>query len=248
MYEGHSIFPNHEEEKKYIAEIPQLQKDAARLGKGKGKALTLGCEEQEDRQQEQQKVSEEKANCTYLNTISRQNKKKFRGMDVTGVVNVMCDHGIPQGMVDLQVGEQFANTDLALAHTLHCTKHSKGSVPDQVLSYNSQCNYCVHLFNCFSQWFPDLVHLIWDMQFTILAMHVQNHLDMCMYLYASAYKECTGHFHEEGAEGIWAETNALGPAVRQMSNGHRQDVIIKMIMAWATRKVVNMGTYLQSYS
>ncbi|KAF9536538.1 hypothetical protein CPC08DRAFT_595712, partial [Agrocybe pediades] len=63
--------------------------------------------------------SEEKTTCSKFNAIELQNKLKFRGSVITGVLGVEClRHMFFISMVDLQKGERYANADFALAHAL----------------------------------------------------------------------------------------------------------------------------------
>ncbi|KAJ7261662.1 hypothetical protein C8J57DRAFT_1232508 [Mycena rebaudengoi] len=56
----------------------------------------------------------------------------------------------------------------------------------------------------------------------------------------ASYMECVGHFHGETAEQYWPEANQLGPHVRQMNNGHRQDTMINHHGDWNHKKTMNM--------
>lgn len=128
-----------------------------------------------------------------------------------------------------------------MAEGLKQRDFDKGKVPSQTLSYDCQCKYCRHLIERMLRAFPSLSHLLKDFRFTIPAVHVHNHLDVCMWLFAAAYKECTGRFHGKTAEQIWAEFNLLGAATRQMTMGHRQDEIIKGITGWNLRKFMQIS-------
>lgn len=136
---------------------------------------------------------------------------------------------------------RFSNGDLALGEGLKQRDFDKGKVPTQTLSYDCQCKYCRHLIERMLEAFPNLAHLLQDFRFTIPAVHVRNHLAVCMWLFAAAYKTCTGRFHGETAEQIWAEFNLLGAATRQMAMGHRQDTIIESLTGWNLRKFVHIG-------
>ncbi|KAJ7872006.1 hypothetical protein B0H14DRAFT_2344918 [Mycena olivaceomarginata] len=69
----------------------------------------------------------------------------------------------------------------------------------------------------------------------------QGHQDSCSYLFGTAYMECVGHFHGESAEQYWPESNQLGPHVRQMNNGHRQDTMINHHGDWNYKKTAQIG-------
>jgi hypothetical protein len=41
-----------------------------------------------------------------LAAINKQNRKKFKNMDITGIVNIQCSHVYIKSSVDLQLGEK----------------------------------------------------------------------------------------------------------------------------------------------
>lgn len=91
--------------------------------------------------------------------------------------------------------------------------------------------------------FPTKKDLIARTQFSIDALHVNDHLDRCMYLLSAAYQDCTGHFHGVGTEQYWSENNQMGPQTRQMNPGHRQDKIIAHHNDWNWKKTCAHGEY-----
>ena len=112
---------------------------------------------------------------------------------------------------------------------------------DEVATYDIACEYFIHLEERFEAHFPDLVPLIKRMRWGVPALHVQGHQESCTYLFGTAYMECVGHFHGETAEQYWPEANQLGPHVRQMNNGHRQDTMINHHGDWNYKKTMQMG-------
>lgn len=140
--------------------------------------------------------------------------------------------------------DRFSNADLAFATAIELRAFEEDKVPTQTLSYDCNCKYCRHLLERITAAFPHLAYLLEGMRFTIPAVHVRNHLDMCMWLFAAQYKECVGHFHGESVEQQWAEFNLLAAIVRQMSPGARQDYLIVMITAWNMRKLMTIGEWV----
>ncbi|KAJ6563164.1 hypothetical protein B0H10DRAFT_1966261 [Mycena sp. CBHHK59/15] len=182
-------------------------------------------------------ISKEKSTCNYLKAVNNQDKKKFKNMAITGTINCQCSHVFILSCVDLYYGERFANTDKALAMELRqhqptdsfkVSLHLEVEDVDQATTYDIACEYFVHLEERFENNFPDLVPMI------------KCHQDSCTYLFGTAYMECVGHFHGETAEQYWPEANQLGPHVRQMNNGHRQDTMIHHHGDWNHKKMMNM--------
>ncbi|KAJ7243463.1 hypothetical protein C8J57DRAFT_1243408 [Mycena rebaudengoi] len=198
-------------------------------------------------------ISKEKSTCNYLNVANKQNKKKFKNMAITGTVNCQCSHVFILSCVDLHYGERFANTDKVLAMDLENHRPNKSfqvqlklEVDDinEVTTYDIACEYFIHLEERFQANFPHLVPFIQQMRWGVPALHVQGHQDSCTYLFGTAYMECIGHFHGETAEQYWPEANQLGPHVRQMNNGHRQDTMIFHHGDWNHKKLMDITTSL----
>ena len=141
--------------------------------------------------------------------------------------------------------DRFANADMALA--LDLQKHHPNESfqiilqmevndVDEVTTYDIACAYVINLHSRFEKHFPDLLPFIEKMHWGIPALHVQGHQESCTYLFGTFYMECVGHFHGESAEQYWPEANQLGPHVRQMNNGHRQDTLINHHGDWNWKK------------
>lgn len=109
------------------------------------------------------------------------------------------------------------------------------------LSYDCNCQYAANIMERFRERFPELVKRIKKMRFCIPVVHIRDHKETCEYLYGSFYTEGGCHFHGEQAESIWAEFNQLGGRTRQMSPGHRHDVLNDHIGDWNWQKTASMG-------
>ncbi|KJA19668.1 hypothetical protein HYPSUDRAFT_204406 [Hypholoma sublateritium FD-334 SS-4] len=172
--------------------------------------------------------SKEKVICDHLKAMEKQNRKKFKNMDVTGVVQIQCSHVMVKSTVDLQLGERFANTDYAI--TLAIRQYQSGNLTDDVidilLSYDISCGYCVNALERFSHNFEDLADTVKKFRWLIPLLHVQN--------------------HKNDSEMIWAESNQLGAQTRQMNAGHRHNTIINVMSDWNWKKVANMANALMN--
>jgi hypothetical protein len=115
---------------------------------------------------------------------------------------------------------------------------------DEAATYDIACEYVVNLVSRFEKHFPDQLQSVKKMRWGVPALHVQGHQDSCTYLFGTAYMECVGHFHGETAEHYWPEANQLGPHVRQMNLGHRQDTIINHHGDWNHKKTMHLGMSL----
>ncbi|THU83255.1 hypothetical protein K435DRAFT_871479 [Dendrothele bispora CBS 962.96] len=215
FFNSRSFFPSKEEVDEYEGTVPQLQS------------------------------FKHKADCGWIKAIAKQNSKKFRGMDITGIINRQCDHVFVEASANMTAGERYATTDLcqAKAEGLRRVKPGQKS-HDKVVSYDAMCAYCVNFKKRFQKYFPHLYEDIKSTRVCIPLVHVQNHADICMYLYASVYKPCVGRFIGETAEMLWPELNQIGGATRQMTPGRREDTIIFHMTYWNFRKQNNTATTL----
>ncbi|KAJ6521770.1 hypothetical protein DFH09DRAFT_1330882 [Mycena vulgaris] len=200
-------------------------------------------------------VTKEKSTCVYLKVVNRQDRKKFKNMDVTGTINAQCSHVFVVASVDMHHSERFANADAALARMLRrMDLRRSGDVKlrlaleniDQVVTYDIACEYYVKIKARFraSPDLADVADIVDRIRWGIPALHVTGHKADCMYLFGTAYMDCVGHFHGETAEAYWPSANKIGGHARQMNNGHRQDTLIANANDWNWKKTVKMHVSL----
>jgi hypothetical protein len=135
---------------------------------------------------------------------------------------------------------RFANVDYALALGLRQRPLKDAEDVDHVVSYDCACQYCVNARKRFAEFLPDVAPIIERARWAVPALHVQGHKEDCMYAFSTAYMEGVGHFHGETAEHYWPEANQLGPHVRQMNTGHRQDTLDDHHGDWNWKKTMNL--------
>ncbi|KIY51161.1 hypothetical protein FISHEDRAFT_57253 [Fistulina hepatica ATCC 64428] len=103
--------------------------------------------------------------CVTLNVVNKQKESKFKGMDITGVVNCQCSHICIRTSADTHLGEGYHIVNEAVACSLW---DLKGNIPGNPLaslmkvyvdlSYNAACQYSVNWINCMRHEHPDLVN------------------------------------------------------------------------------------------
>ncbi|KAJ3519411.1 hypothetical protein NMY22_g13219 [Coprinellus aureogranulatus] len=194
-----------------------------------------------------------KTTCKYLNVMNKQDRKKFKNMDITGIVNVQCGHVFIKASTDMQLGERFANSDYALHHAN--IQHRDLDAPedqrymtciDHLCSYDIGCGWGKNRAARFEQ-MTESKAVVKSMRVLIPLVHVQNHKDNCMYRHACSYVANAGHFHGETCEQYWAESNPLGAQARQMNKGRRTDVIVDHHSLWNHIKTQNLSEDLAEH-
>ncbi|THU94665.1 hypothetical protein K435DRAFT_667945 [Dendrothele bispora CBS 962.96] len=194
--------------------------------------------------------STEKTTCAHLKAANMQNKAKFIGLVISGVIAVTCArhnfflHG---GMVNLTRGEKFNLTDLALAGVLSFLL----LVRHIVLTYDIACQYDKNLVKRFKENFigTPFEHLGLDEivdRFLCLVpkMHLKGHIPNCQYEYSLNFTPNVGRTYGEGIEGIWAEAKQAGGMTQEMNAGHRIDTLNALQNDWNIGKLQNLFSSL----
>ena len=104
------------------------------------------------------------------------------------------------------------------------------------------CIWFVNMFPRFIEHHPELLHRLLDVTPIVPSVHICGHRNFCHYVYAPAYVPCIGHFFGETAEFVWPYLNSVAGQTRQMTNGRRQDTIIRYENEWNERKNQRGGT------
>ncbi|KAJ2911567.1 hypothetical protein MD484_g8844, partial [Candolleomyces efflorescens] len=126
----------------------------------------------------------EKTTCTHLNAAEKQDRKKFKNMNITGIINIQCLHVFVKSTVDMHLGERFSLTDLAyylalceytalnidisetpLCHITSC---------DLILSYDIAFGYIRHLIERYKAVFPDMVKAVEPQTLTAELTHARD--------------------------------------------------------------------------
>ncbi|KDQ15216.1 hypothetical protein BOTBODRAFT_73850, partial [Botryobasidium botryosum FD-172 SS1] len=149
---------------------------------------------------------------------------KFKDVIVSGMVSVVCSrHGffLPQGSVDLQKGERYANTDFALAGVLE----KCDAIPHITVSYDIACQYEKNFAKRFAANFGHIPDIQSRVAFVIPKMHVYAHTEPCQHLYSLNFKEGSGRTDGEIPERNWSHLNKTSTSTREMSESHRHETI-----------------------
>ncbi|KAL6298965.1 hypothetical protein BKA93DRAFT_830299 [Sparassis latifolia] len=181
--------------------------------------------------------------CSGFKVARAQHPGKFRNLEVSGVVVVICiRHGCfcLGAMVDLQKGERFGHMDFALAGALA----GLDELLHIIFTYDVTCIYKVNIFKQFGARFSHLIPLVNRIQMLLPKLHMLTHKEACQVLYALCYTWGTGLTHGESVEHPWAEHNQAGLSTHEMGAGHHHDALNDIHNYWNWQKVENVGTFL----
>ncbi|KAJ3552341.1 hypothetical protein NM688_g4199 [Phlebia brevispora] len=150
---------------------------------------------------------------------------------VSGTIGILCARhmfALPGGAVDLQKGERYANVDVAMLCGLQLWM-------DLLLHYSVydiNCQYRIHFedrmedFRALTaefsgiraKYFPNTIPGVGK-------FHLPAHITYCRYKFSFHYLPGAAMIDGESNERMWAGLNEFANRTREMSAGHRQDVI-----------------------
>jgi hypothetical protein len=111
------------------------------------------------------------------------------------------------------------------------------------IAYDSVCSYSVNVKTRFVDNLPSHHAAISKTRWTIDSLHVNDHVEKCMYLFSTNYQQSIGHFHGVGNEQFFAENNQMGPQTQQMNPGSRHDKLTAHFEDWNQKKLLRLGKY-----
>ncbi|PIL28222.1 hypothetical protein GSI_09634 [Ganoderma sinense ZZ0214-1] len=172
------------------------------------------------------------------------------GGRISGTVGLSCARHmflLPCGSVDLPRGEAFAYVDYCmcsgLAPYFTLCRHCSG--------YDINCQYRIHFkarIKELQEQFPSLsTFRILFFPYTLPAIgkfHAPAHTSSCRTAYSYNFLPGVGMTDGEALERIWSVFNALASRTKEMSSGHRHDVINDFHSDMNVRRVHAMPTTL----
>ncbi|KIO16468.1 hypothetical protein M407DRAFT_85993 [Tulasnella calospora MUT 4182] len=173
---------------------------------------------------------------------SRSARKSAKS--VTGIVMVSCARHFfiqPNGTADLHKGERFAYVDVPLASVI------RQQDPGQrhIHTYDIGCKYSVNFKKrdvlIAPGDFPP------DFEIKVPSWHVLGHTQECILENNLRYTPLVGRTAGEGVETIWSVVNKHQYSTREMSHGHRRDVLTDIFNDYNWRKITREGTLLCYY-
>ncbi|KAI9068138.1 hypothetical protein FKP32DRAFT_1609054 [Trametes sanguinea] len=170
---------------------------------------------------------------------------------VSGIVALACRHMfmLPGSIVDLNKAEAYTFVDFAVA---------SGMQPYLGLrllkqSYDISCQYLINLAARFARWgrlcpkLPSISSLTLPrIEGYVGSWHVNAHKEDCRIKQSPAFLPGSGRYEGEGMERIWAITNDVATRTKEMTSGHRHDVLNDVYSDINVRRVHSIATTLSA--
>ncbi|KAJ6587602.1 hypothetical protein DFH09DRAFT_909656, partial [Mycena vulgaris] len=149
------------------------------------------------------------------------------------------------GVIDLPLGERYANIDYALQGALW----NLALVKCIILTYDIACQYSTNLVEGFHDYWKKGIFSV--SMFTVAQridllvpkMYLQGHKSDCRYRWSLNWTKGTGRTDGERIETTWAEAKQAGGMTKEMNAGHRHDTLNDFFNDWNWSKVQNLGTH-----
>ncbi|KII82921.1 hypothetical protein PLICRDRAFT_83984, partial [Plicaturopsis crispa FD-325 SS-3] len=183
--------------------------------------------------------------CVAHDAIQSANGKNSRGLDTTGLGNVVCtrhDMCRKNAMGDLQKGEKYCNMDYLVLSTLE--GHGLARI---VLSYDIACQWHINLAQRMEA-YPSSKQLNADgslsLVYLVPAFHLPAHRSACHTDYSHALTRWIGHCEGEAPERLWEKLDPLAPSTKEMGPGSRYDKLTFHIAHSNWKKISGLGISL----
>lgn len=135
---------------------------------------------------------------------------------------------------------RYVNSDFVLLSALSIMK-----VPSIMAIYDVMCQWIVNFRDRIHS-FPEAIQLDLekvDFRTAIPKLHLPVHGPQCQGRYSLNWLPGVGRTDGEVMERIWASANAAAPSTKEMTAGHRHDILNGIWDCQNWRKLVNCGEY-----
>ncbi|OJT09417.1 hypothetical protein TRAPUB_10785, partial [Trametes pubescens] len=170
-------------------------------------------------------------------------KTRYTGKAISGVITLCCArHGfaLPCGTVDMTEGEKYKHVDWATTHSVKFWRYLKRVYS----SYDINCIYgnnwpkrlakmtgvdkiWPHIVRCVPKW------------------HLNAHTGICRWLNSFYFTPGSGQTDGEEPERRWSILNSIGRIVREMTGGHRQDILNMHYSDYNIQKMFGLALQLK---
>ncbi|TFK85198.1 hypothetical protein K466DRAFT_495221, partial [Polyporus arcularius HHB13444] len=168
---------------------------------------------------------------TTCSNFGAMNYGKYNGK-ISGIVAVLCRHGIvlPGGVIDLHNGERFAYVDFVFTSAMQPHMDLKLFIA----TYDIMCQYIIRFAIRIDEEFSDetLAELesITSADFPQIIggvgkYHLSMHVKSCREKFSMNHLPCACMDDGEDCERLWGLINAMSRRTKEMTAGHRRDVL-----------------------
>ncbi|KAI6017041.1 hypothetical protein EDC04DRAFT_2870152 [Pisolithus marmoratus] len=187
---------------------------------------------------------QEKNTCSSHITMNMADSKSNQGLATTGVGSIVCarhNFKCPNGIVDLEKGERYANMDYAFFSAM---QHSSCKVLN--VSYDIACQWHKNLWTQMSALPPSmhLEHTAMYIRFFVPKFHLPAHISKCHMLYSFNFLPGIGCTDGEAPERGWSSINPAASSTKEMGPGSRCDTLDDYFGDWNWKKLTSLGTTL----
>ncbi|KZV60139.1 hypothetical protein PENSPDRAFT_540919, partial [Peniophora sp. CONT] len=179
------------------------------------------------------------------NALRHANSIPSKRWAVNGVGAAVCARHLlyrAHGIVDLPKGEKHLSMDYCIFGMLGRTAKTLRKI---VFSYDIVCSWSVHFFQRLEDLYGDIYKLPDDHEFTFVVpkFHLEAHGEDCKCAFNLNYTKGVARTCGEGIEAGWADMNLIGVFTREMSAGHRHEIIEDFMSAINFRKIKTMDRW-----
>ncbi|KAF7299523.1 CxC2 domain-containing protein [Mycena indigotica] len=192
------------------------------------------------------KDQREMSSCSGLAVLDHANSKFSRGYSCTGVgMGVCARHEFvqPNGVVDLQAGECYANMDWlfsSIVRHLHIALRL-------MVSYDIACQWAKNLRSRLEK-LPPMLRLslvLALIRFVVPKLHIHGHTLACQLLYSLNWVPGSGQTDGEGIERPWSMIGGVAASTRVSGPGARADILDDHWSFWNWKKLIGLPTLLR---
>lgn len=115
---------------------------------------------------------------------------------------------------------------------------------DRFYSYDVACQWCIHLVERVGDLPKNLRPPAGvKLEYGVPKCHAKGHILLCQSCYSMQIQLGVGQTDAEGIERCWAGINHSAPSTKEMTPGHRHDMLDRRMGTHNWEKVIRMGMY-----
>ncbi|GBE78058.1 hypothetical protein SCP_0109400 [Sparassis crispa] len=186
-----------------------------------------------------------------LNAVNQAySKGTHDSLSVTGIIGVKCARHcfvLPNGIGDLQKGEQYCNVDYVVLSALKASRitEDQRALPDIGFSYDITCNWYKNFYKRLDD-MPEHMQILDGIPTCTMIpkAHIEGHGPKCHTTWSFNFLRGVGRTHSETVEQEWAHIGQVGISTREMGPAARHSVLDDHWSTWNWHKLVDLESHL----